>query len=108
VLPIHNQTPKERLDLKQPQYRKTDRILLFRSKKFGQAQYVDKAMINVGHQGSDQFIRHPQGILPSLDSMGGRAQNFAVLGALGTPPVMPDAVRRRLSIRGFPRHYSGT
>ncbi len=42
VLPIHNQTPKERLDLKLPSFRKTDRILLFESKTFGQARYVDK------------------------------------------------------------------
>jgi NuA3 HAT complex component NTO1 len=68
VLPIHNQTPKERLDLKQPQYRKTDRILLFESKKFGQARYVDKAMMNVGYQESDQFIRPDPRLIKAADS----------------------------------------
>jgi len=57
VLPIYNQTPKERLDLKRPQFRKTDRILLFESKKFGQARYVDKSMMNIGYQESDVFIQ---------------------------------------------------
>jgi len=68
VLPIHNQTPKERLDLKQPQYRKTDRILLFESKKFGQARYVDKAMMNVGYQESDNFIRPEPRLIKTTDS----------------------------------------
>lgn len=57
VLPIKNQTAKEKLDLKQPSYRKTNRIELFESKTFGQARYVDKAMSNVGYQESDQYIR---------------------------------------------------
>ena len=50
VLPIFNQNPKEKLELNLPAYRKTDRILLFESKTFGQARYVDKAMMNVGYQ----------------------------------------------------------
>ncbi|CAJ2506437.1 Uu.00g005670.m01.CDS01 [Anthostomella pinea] len=56
-LPIQGQNNKEKLDLKLPSYRKTDRILLFESKTFGQARYVDKAMMNVGYQESDNFIR---------------------------------------------------
>lgn len=57
ILPIQNQTPKERLDLKLPSYRKTNRIELFESKTFGQARYVDKAMSSVGYQESDHFPR---------------------------------------------------
>jgi len=68
VLPIHNQTPKERLDLKLPSYRKTDRILLFESKKFGQARYVDKAMMNVGYQESDNYIRPDRRLITSSDA----------------------------------------
>ncbi|KAK9423659.1 hypothetical protein SUNI508_04140 [Seiridium unicorne] len=68
VLPIYNQTPKERLDLRQPQYRKTDRILLFESKKFGQAKYVDKAMMNVGYQESDNFIRDDEKLIKASDA----------------------------------------
>ncbi len=70
VLPIHNQTPKERLDLKQPSYRKTDRILLFESKTFGQARYVDKSMMNVGYQESDNFIRPDRMLLKATDANG--------------------------------------
>lgn len=62
ILPIYNQTPKERLDLKQPSYRRTNRIELFESKTFGQARYVDKAMSNVGYQESDNFLRS-EGVL---------------------------------------------
>ncbi|KAI6783847.1 Mst2 complex subunit-like protein [Emericellopsis cladophorae] len=57
VLPIKNQTAKEKLDLKQPSYRRTNRIEIFESKTFGQARYVDKAMSNVGYQESDHFAR---------------------------------------------------
>lgn len=67
VLPIFNQTPKERLDLKQPSYRKTDRILLFESKTFGQARYVDKAMMNVGYQESDNYIRPDRRLIKATD-----------------------------------------
>jgi NuA3 HAT complex component NTO1 len=67
VLPIHNQTPKERLDLKLPSYRKTDRILLFESKTFGQARYVDKAMMNAGYQESDNFIRPDRKLIKATD-----------------------------------------
>ncbi|KAH7170325.1 hypothetical protein EDB81DRAFT_676825 [Dactylonectria macrodidyma] len=67
ILPIHNQTPKEKLDLKLPSYRKTNRIELFESKTFGQARYVDKAMSNVGYQESDHFIRPDQTLIKASD-----------------------------------------
>ncbi|KYK60117.1 bromodomain and PHD finger-containing protein [Drechmeria coniospora] len=67
ILPIHNQTPKERLDLKLPSYRKTNRIELFESKTFGQARYVDKAMSNVGYQGSDRFPRSDRTLIKAID-----------------------------------------
>ncbi|OTB08607.1 hypothetical protein M426DRAFT_7345 [Hypoxylon sp. CI-4A] len=67
-LPIHGQSTKEKLDLKQPAYRKTDRILLFESKKFGQARYVDKAMMNVGYQESDNFIRPDRKLIKASDA----------------------------------------
>ncbi|KAG5944336.1 hypothetical protein E4U53_006898 [Claviceps sorghi] len=68
ILPISNQTPKERLDLKLPSYRKTNRIELFESKTFGQARYVDKAMSNVGYQESDEFIRPVATLIKALDT----------------------------------------
>lgn len=68
ILPTLHQTPKERLDLKLPSYRKTDRILLFESKTFGQAKYVDKAMMNVGYQESDNFIRPERRLLKASDA----------------------------------------
>ena len=68
VLPIHNQTPKERLDLKLPSYRKTNRVLLFESKTFGQARYVEKSMMNVGYQESDNFIRPDRKLIKSMDA----------------------------------------
>ncbi|KAJ6446564.1 PHD finger domain-containing protein [Purpureocillium lavendulum] len=67
ILPIHNQTAKERLDLKLPSYRKTNRIELFESKTFGQARYVDKAMSNVGYQESDHFIRPDALLIKAID-----------------------------------------
>ncbi|EGX97138.1 PHD finger domain-containing protein [Cordyceps militaris CM01] len=67
ILPISNQTPKERLDLKQPMFRKTNRIELFESKTFGQARYVDKAMSNVGYQESDHFPRPDETLLRAID-----------------------------------------
>ncbi|KAM0562170.1 hypothetical protein ACHAPJ_002615 [Fusarium lateritium] len=67
ILPIQNQTPKEKLDLKLPSYRKTNRIELFESKTFGQARYVDKAMSNVGYQESDHYIRPDQTLIKSSD-----------------------------------------
>lgn len=67
VLPIKNQTAKERLDLKQPSYRKTNRIELFESKTFGQARYVDKSMSNVGYQESDHFDRPERQLIKATD-----------------------------------------
>jgi len=67
ILPIQNQTPKEKLDLKMPSYRKTNRIELFESKTFGQARYVDKAMSNVGYQESDHYMRPDQTLIKSSD-----------------------------------------
>jgi NuA3 HAT complex component NTO1 len=68
VLPITGQSSKERLDLKQPQYRRTNRIALFESKTFGQARYVDKSMMNVGYQESDQFIRPERDLIKASDT----------------------------------------
>ncbi|CAK7206006.1 hypothetical protein SEUCBS139899_008789 [Sporothrix eucalyptigena] len=66
VLPIHNQTPKEKLDLKLPSYRKTDRILLFEGKTFG--RYVDKSMMNVGYQESDVYVRPDRYLIKASDA----------------------------------------
>ncbi|KAI3336907.1 PHD-finger domain-containing protein [Xylariaceae sp. AK1471] len=66
-LPIHGQNNKEKLDLKQPLYRKTDRILIFESKTFGQARYVDKAMMNMGYQESDNYIRPDRRLIKATD-----------------------------------------
>ena len=68
ILPIHSQTAKERLDLKNPSYRKSNRIELFESKTFGQARYVDKAMSNVGYQESDNFIRPERTLIKATDA----------------------------------------
>ena len=68
VLPIQNQTPKERLDLKNPSCRQTNRVALFESKTFGQARYVDKSMMNVGYQESDNFIRPDRKLIKSVDA----------------------------------------
>ncbi|KAJ4170005.1 hypothetical protein NW754_006148 [Fusarium falciforme] len=76
ILPIQNQTPKEKLDLKLPSYRKTNRIELFESKTFGQARYVDKAMSNVGYQESDHYMRPEQSLIKSAD---GNAEDEADL-----------------------------
>ncbi|KAF4988937.1 hypothetical protein FDECE_14867 [Fusarium decemcellulare] len=76
ILPIQNQTPKEKLDLKLPSYRKTNRIELFESKTFGQARYVDKAMSNVGYQESDHYMRPDQSLIKSSD---GNAEDEADL-----------------------------
>ncbi|KAF4335990.1 3 HAT complex component NTO1 [Fusarium beomiforme] len=67
ILPIQNQTPKEKLDLKLPSYRKTNSIELFESKTFGQARYVDKSMSNVGYQESDHYLRPEQTLIKSSD-----------------------------------------
>ncbi|PHH64647.1 hypothetical protein CDD81_4088 [Ophiocordyceps australis] len=67
ILPISNQTPKERLDLKLPSYRRSNRVNLFESKTFGQARYVDKSMSNVGYQESDHFIRPDTTLIKAVD-----------------------------------------
>lgn len=66
VLPIHNQTPKEKLDLKLPSYRKTDHILLFEGKTLG--RYVDKSMMNVGYQESDMYTRPDRYLIKASDA----------------------------------------
>ncbi|EEY22648.1 peregrin [Verticillium alfalfae VaMs.102] len=68
VLPIRNQTAKERLDLKAPSYRRSDRVVQFEGKGFGQARYVDKSMMNVGYQESDQYIRPERRMLKATDA----------------------------------------
>ncbi|KAI0180465.1 bromodomain and PHD finger-containing protein [Hypoxylon sp. FL1284] len=79
-LPIHGQNNKEKLDLKQPSYRKTDRIALFESKTFGQARYVEKAMMNVGYQESDNFIRPDRKLIKASDAnMEDEAEQAAVV-----------------------------
>ncbi|KAI0389288.1 PHD-finger domain-containing protein [Xylariaceae sp. FL0594] len=67
-LPIFGQNNKEKLDLKLPSYRKTDRIALFESKTFGQARYVDKAMMNIGYQESDNYIRPERRLIKATDA----------------------------------------
>ncbi|EPE03491.1 bromodomain containing 1 [Ophiostoma piceae UAMH 11346] len=66
VLPIHNQTPKEKLDLKLPSYRRTDRILMFENKTL--SRYVDKSMMNVGYQETDVYIRPDRFLLKASDA----------------------------------------
>ena len=86
VLPIHNQTPKERLDLKLPSYRRTNRISLFESKTFGQARYVDKSMMNVGYQESDNFIRPDRKLIKAMDAnVEEDMEQSAVLNTDGDP-----------------------
>lgn len=91
VLPIHNQTPKERLDLKLPSYRKTDRILLFESKKFGQARYVDKAMMNVGYQESDNYIRPDRRLITSSDANLDDETESVMVSLTETEPAFQNA-----------------
>ncbi|KAI1661691.1 bromodomain and PHD finger-containing protein [Daldinia decipiens] len=96
-LPIHGQNTKEKLDLKQPSYRKTDRILLFESKKFGQARYVDKAMMNVGYQESDNFIRPDRKLIKASDAnIEDEAEQAAVVKADGESALQPTNVLGRV------------
>ena len=67
IQPIQNQTAREKLDLKLPSFRKTNRIELFETKTFGQARYVDKSMSNVGYQESDNFIRPDRTLIKAFD-----------------------------------------
>ncbi|CAP68996.1 uncharacterized protein PODANS_7_9540 [Podospora anserina S mat+] len=86
VLPIHSQNAKERLDLKMPSYRKIDRIALFESKTFGQARYVDKSMMNVGYQESDNFIRPDRKLIKAIDANTEEdLEQVAVVSAAGDP-----------------------
>ncbi|KAK0748699.1 hypothetical protein B0T21DRAFT_344328 [Apiosordaria backusii] len=86
VLPIHSQNAKERLDLKQPSYRKIDRIALFESKTFGQARYVDKSMMNVGYQESDNFIRPDRKLIKAIDANSEEdLEQAAAISAAGDP-----------------------
>lgn len=68
ILPIQHQTPKERLDLKLPSFRKTNRIEKFEQEKSDQARYVDKAMSNVGYQESDEFLREDSTLIRAVDA----------------------------------------
>ncbi|KAL7626293.1 hypothetical protein AAE478_003064 [Parahypoxylon ruwenzoriense] len=96
-LPIHGQNNKEKLDLKQPSYRKTDRILLFESKTFGQARYVDKAMMNVGYQESDNFIRPDRKLIKASDAnIEDEADQAAIVKAGGEPVSQPTSVLGRV------------
>ena len=85
VLPIQTQTAKERLDLKQPSFRKTDRIALFESKEFGQARYLEKSMTNVGYQESDNFIRDHMLIKATDTNTEEDADQAAAIKASGDP-----------------------
>ncbi|KAH9900615.1 bromodomain and PHD finger-containing protein [Xylariomycetidae sp. FL2044] len=94
-LPIQGQNNKEKLDLKQPSYRKTDRILLFESKTFGQARYVEKAMMNVGYQESDHFIRPDRRLIKANDSnMEEEPESMATTKADGEPSHQPSGMAR--------------
>ncbi|KAI0014074.1 bromodomain and PHD finger-containing protein [Xylariaceae sp. FL0662B] len=89
-LPIQGQNTKEKLDLKLPSYRKTDRILLFESKTFGQARYVDKAMMNVGYQESDNFIRSDRRLIKASDAnIEEEAEHLAASKTDGEPVHQP-------------------
>ncbi|KAL2753580.1 hypothetical protein ACRALDRAFT_1077434 [Sodiomyces alcalophilus JCM 7366] len=68
VLPIRNQTAKEKLDLKAPSYRRSDRVAQFERKSFGQARYVDKSMMNIGYQETDHFIQPEHRLIKAEDS----------------------------------------
>ncbi|KAI0023266.1 PHD-finger domain-containing protein [Xylariomycetidae sp. FL0641] len=97
-LPIQGQNNKEKLDLKQPSYRKTDRILLFESKTFGQARYVDKAMMNVGYQESDNFVRPERHLIKANDANAEEEPDIAAAGKAGgeTAPPQPTAIFGRV------------
>lgn len=68
ILPIQHQTPKEKLDLKLPAFRRTNRVENFEKKHSDQARYVDKAMSNVGYQESDNFDRPETTLIRSIDA----------------------------------------
>lgn len=96
-LPIHGQNNKEKLDLKQPLYRRTDRILLFESKTFGQARYVDKAMMNIGYQESDNYIRPDRRLIKAADgSVDDDQDSSAVVKADGEVSHQPANILGRV------------
>lgn len=87
-LPIHNQTPKEKLDLKLPSYRKTDRIELFES---SQARYVEKSMMNVGYQESDNYIRPERSLIKANDANGDDDFDQSALSKAEAEPIQHSA-----------------
>ncbi|KAI0550115.1 hypothetical protein F4679DRAFT_544030 [Xylaria curta] len=96
-LPIHGQNNKEKLDLKQPLYRKTDRILLFESKTFGQARYVDKAMMNIGYQESDNYIRPERRLIKATDGSVEDDQDASAVSKVdGEMPHQPTNILGRV------------
>ncbi|KAI8626940.1 hypothetical protein F5Y19DRAFT_445173 [Xylariaceae sp. FL1651] len=96
-LPIHGQNNKEKLDLKQPSYRKTDRILLFESKTFGQARYVDKAMMNIGYQESDNYIRPDRRLIKATDGSVEEEQDISAVPKVeGETPHQPTNILGRV------------
>ncbi|KAI1268482.1 hypothetical protein F5Y18DRAFT_375537 [Xylariaceae sp. FL1019] len=96
-LPIHGQNNRERLDLKLPSYRKTDRILHFESKEFGQLRYVDKAMMNIGYQESDNYIRPERRLIKAGDgSFDEEPEYVAATKADGEPGHQPPNVLGRV------------
>ncbi|KAI1127519.1 hypothetical protein F5Y10DRAFT_242680 [Nemania abortiva] len=96
-LPIHGQNNKEKLDLKQPLYRKTDRILLFESKTFGQARYVDKAMMNIGYQESDNYIRPDRRLIKATDGSVEDDQDMSAVSKVdGEPSHQPPNILGRV------------
>ncbi|KKF95315.1 Enhancer of polycomb-like protein [Ceratocystis platani] len=67
VLPIHNQTPKERLDLKRPSYRRTDRTSLFESKVPDSDCQISEAVARVGFQQTNQYQRPAHRLIKAND-----------------------------------------
>lgn len=68
ILPIQHQTPKEKLDLKLPSFRKTNRVEMFEKTHADQMRYVDKAMSNVGYQEFDEFDRPETTLIRATDA----------------------------------------
>lgn len=67
ILPIQNQTPKERLDLKLPSYRRTTHREEFEREPTGQVRHVDQVMSQVGYQQNDSFLRPGRELLKAID-----------------------------------------
>ncbi|KAI0202734.1 hypothetical protein F4808DRAFT_419720 [Astrocystis sublimbata] len=95
-LPIHGQNNKEKLDLKQPLYRKTDRILLFESKK-EYTRYIDKTLMNIGYQESDSYIRPERRLIKATDgSVDDDQDNSAVSKVDGAASHQPTNILGRV------------